>query len=257
MIELSISMPLYNAKHIAWLAMESLCRQKNIDFEWEIVCIEESKPNPFTKANIFSYLDRLKKVNCNRIKYIKLDRKISLSSKIKMIASNTSSSSKICILHAADCFSQPYRLSESFDLIVKKDFDWISTQIGPFYLIQSGETFLHDRRNNPTIVGLNMAIKTNLMRNLPLIDKHSGIDGWMVSSVKSSLNGNLNYCYNESGNWKYGFDTHGLNNISHSRIRVIRTRKDLFPSTFKLHKYIDKDILLKLSKCKKFVKVRK
>lgn len=41
MIELTVAMPLYNSKYIAWLAMESLCRQKNVTFDWELIVSEE------------------------------------------------------------------------------------------------------------------------------------------------------------------------------------------------------------------------
>jgi len=41
MIEMSVVMPLYRAKFIGWLAFESLIRQKGIDFEWELIIMQE------------------------------------------------------------------------------------------------------------------------------------------------------------------------------------------------------------------------
>ena len=41
MIEMSVRMPLFRARYIAWLALESLCRQKRVTFKWELVIAEE------------------------------------------------------------------------------------------------------------------------------------------------------------------------------------------------------------------------
>lgn len=46
-IRLSIGLPLYNSSKIVWLALNSLCGQKNINFEWELVICEEKKRSKF------------------------------------------------------------------------------------------------------------------------------------------------------------------------------------------------------------------
>ena len=40
-IEFSVRMPMFRSKYIAWLALESLCRQKGVNFEWELITAEE------------------------------------------------------------------------------------------------------------------------------------------------------------------------------------------------------------------------
>ena len=52
-ILLSVALPMYSAQSIAWLAMESLCRQE-CDFEWELLIAEETYPgsNFFGFANV-------------------------------------------------------------------------------------------------------------------------------------------------------------------------------------------------------------
>ena len=32
---------MYRAQHAGWLALESLCWQRDVDFEWELIVIEE------------------------------------------------------------------------------------------------------------------------------------------------------------------------------------------------------------------------
>ena len=43
MIELTVGLPMFRSEKIAHLAFESLCNQKNIDFEWELLIMEESE----------------------------------------------------------------------------------------------------------------------------------------------------------------------------------------------------------------------
>jgi len=37
MIELSVGLPFFRSKYIGWAALESLCLQENINFEWELI----------------------------------------------------------------------------------------------------------------------------------------------------------------------------------------------------------------------------
>lgn len=258
MIELTVALPLYNAKNIAWLAMESLCRQKDINFEWELVLAEEVTPNPFTKENLLKYSNRLQQVNCKRIEYIELKEKIPLSLKWKLISKNASQTSKAFLLQAGDCFSQPYRLKESYDLLVKQNYDWISSQVGPFYEIDTNKVFLYDLRKAPRTAGLNMGAKIEIIKNLPDEVKNKSVDSWIVQSARNYLkNKGMRVAYNKSENWKYGFDSHGLNNISKGRSEIMRKRRDIYNGTIDLNQYIDKDILDKIKECAKFVKCKK
>jgi len=43
MIELTVGIPMFRSRHIGWLALESLCRQKDIDFKWELLIMEEEE----------------------------------------------------------------------------------------------------------------------------------------------------------------------------------------------------------------------
>jgi len=251
MIELSVLLPLYNSKNIAWLALESLCRQKDIKFKWELVCAEEQDLNPVTKKEIFNYEKRLEEVNCVNINYIEVKR-INLSDKIKLLANNTSDSSYICVFQAGDAFSQPYRLSQSYDFIKNKGFEWVSSQLGPFYDIKTKKVYLYDRRENPSPRGLNMATRTEYVKKLPDHGPYRGIDKWIVSNIEKVLNRNLKYVYNTSDYWKYGFDSHGINTIS-GRAKKFETRPDIYNGTINLHEYIDADIMNRISECDKYI----
>ena len=40
-IKFTVALPVYNSKKIAWISLESLIRQENIDFDWELIVYEE------------------------------------------------------------------------------------------------------------------------------------------------------------------------------------------------------------------------
>lgn len=53
-VALTCALPMYRAKDIGWLGLESLCRQEDIDFAWELIIMEEEQ-ECFGKANVLAY----------------------------------------------------------------------------------------------------------------------------------------------------------------------------------------------------------
>jgi len=258
MIELTVALPSYRGKYIMWLALESLCRQKQIDFEWELVVIEEEF-ECFSEQKLLKYSKRLKKVGCSKISYTKLKEWIPLSQKWKMIAEKISDSSKVYILQAADCYSHPYRLIETYDIIINQDYDWVLSTIGPFYDIPTGKLVVYDRRKKDTIeyTGLNMAIKPYFIKGLPESEKRSGVDGFIVENsmkfCKKINNREFKMKQNKSENWRYGVDTNGLNNISRSRLNLMRKHptynRDI---KMNINEIIPPDVVKKLKDCRQY-----
>jgi hypothetical protein len=253
MIELTVGLPMFNCKYIGWLSLESLCRQQNIKFEWELVIAEEILPNynPLGKEEIVKFKDRLYQVGCRRIEYIGLKKWIPLSKKWKLLAAHSSSTSKVFIIQAADCFSYSTRLNESFDLIVNKHFDFVSSQIGPFYDIKTEKAMMYDTRKRNIVAGLNMAINPYYMRNLPDVDKRISVDAWIIKCM-TALNPGYRSVHNDSKNCILGVDTHGLNNISMRRRKLMNIKKSIWPITIKIELYIPPDILKRLKECKPY-----
>ena len=198
--------------------------------------------------------DRLYDIGCKRIEYIPLNHWIPLTHKWKLLGVNSSPSSKVFIIQAGDCYSYSYRLKESFDLIAIKEIDFISSQVGPFYDIKTEKAVMFDKRKNPKIGGLNMAIKPHYIKNLPNEDKRKNIDSWIIKNM-TILNPNYKASHNNSPNCVFGVDTQGLNNISKNRREMmIVKRADIFPDEIKIESYIPKDILEKLKECKNYSK---
>lgn len=253
MIELSVGLPMFNCQYIGWLSLESLCRQQNIDFEWELIISEETEPKyrPFGKNNILNYASRLNDAGCKRVEYIPLKEWICLSQKWKLLGSKTSKSSNVFLTQGADDFSYPFRLKETYDIL--KRFDYVSSQIGVFYNIYTKFTVLYDRIENPQTTGLNNGFRIQYIKNLADEQKNRSIDTWLVNSMIQQ-NPDFKFKHNNNDTNLFGMFTTGLNNITKHRAHFMLHKKDIFHGKVDIRKYIPSDILTKLDSCKDFCK---
>lgn len=264
MIEMTVALPMYRSKDIAWLALESLCRQKDVDFEWELIVIEEMQ-ECFSEKKLITYSERLKNAGCQRIFYKQIHRWIPLYIKWKKIAEEVSPTSKAFLLKAADCYSQPYRLRETYDLMVKRGYDWVASQQGAFYDIKSELLVIYDGRQGivskfgkkgKTVGGLNMAIKPHFIKEMPYAVISRRVDTAIIKAAREICKDNKSIfrtVYNESDNWKYGVDTNGLNNISSKRLEAMKSNPQVFKKTdMTIEDILPEDVVIKLKSCKKF-----
>jgi len=236
MIVLTVAIPMFNADKIGWLALESLTRQENIDFEWELVIAEEQDKNMFGYDRIVEYKERLKQVGCQRLHYIPLKNWIPLPIKWRMMAEDNvvSESSKVFTFAGADNYNYKDRLKIEYDL-VNSGLDWVSSLIMPFFFIRTGEIFVADyKRFEPrwkTHAGMAFSTKTEYVKHLPDSDKRYGIDGWLFDMIREYvLKSKKDFSIKrvEGDYWKHGFGTHGLNLISGSdRYDILKRTCDI------------------------------
>lgn len=218
MIKLTVALPVFNSKSIAWLAMESLANQQGIDFDWELIILEERGENSFGRKAFMEYEKKLKNIRCKKFIYRGLNNWVALSHKWRMIGQLVDDNSKVFVMQAADCYSQPFRLKETFELH-RGGAEWSQSRYGIFYDVNLDKSILY---NQDTIVyptGLNMAFNTSFARKLPREEVFKGVDNWLYQSIRK-MNGGQDpiVSWNISPNWKYGVDTNGLNNISYRRV---------------------------------------
>jgi hypothetical protein len=261
-IKLTVGLPLWRSRDIAWLALEGLCRQKEADFEWELLIIEEnykeeettlggmmqSSPYALGKGEIMKYADRLSAAGCARIEYVgvpkpknyfRSNRKggMHLSNKWTNMAKSSSCSSLCFLLQAGDDYSQPYRLRETYDLFLKENCDWLQSPKGIFYNLETKEALLYDV-SRTTSTGLDMAVRTELLRKVPDLNISRTVDSKLrknIASVKAQSG--LRMSINASKHWKEGLWTHGSHNISHGRWNA--AEKALGEKDAYWHKYED------------------
>ena len=155
-VEMTVALPALNAKKIIWLSLESLKKQININFAWELIVFEEegiSKSivqsyagilpgcvriiyKTITKDDAFYKLEDIKENNCTSY-YTLLEKWINIAK----IADNNS---KIFVKHAVDCYSSPKRLYIHYEHF-KNEMCYYSTQPkGYFYNIKKNKWLLYD-----------------------------------------------------------------------------------------------------------------
>lgn len=267
MSELSVVMPMYRAKYIGWLPFESLIRQKDINFEWELIVAEETEEQLFGKKNILEYKHKLKKLGCVNFKYIGLNKWIPLAEKIHLLVNNCHLDSKIFVWHSADYYSAPLRLATHHDVFTNNpDIDLHLPKRAIYYYINDDKFIIHDphydqdkRRRINDVVG--KSYKLDIIREIPKVKQRQGVDGWLfrqATKISENRKGRDLYIqFDETDNWKFGLSTHGLNNIC-----VLRTKNMKNPvPPFYEHVFdettVPTKIIKRLRECRKFAKKHK
>lgn len=219
---------------IAWLAMESLCRQQTTA-EWELIIYEDHCQTDFTK-----YYDRLKAAGCVRIIHEFSNERIPLTKKWTWMGDNSHRDSIGLILQASDCYSEPHRIETAHEAFTN-GYDWVQTNTGYFYNILTGQVMLFDG-GKPT--GLNMAISMEQLRSFSKdVEKWSGVDYWLFTSMKDPK-----VYIDTSLNWTSGVDTDGYNRISLARRENYDSPKPPFyPASIDIKTILPADVIESLS----------
>jgi hypothetical protein len=270
-IVLTVALPALNAEKIIWIALKSLSYQENVTFGWELIVWEEyGKSLDIIKSFVGNF------PNCQRIvhkninpsvegrKSGKFKGKFLLIDKWIGMAKQASATSKIFVLHAADCYSSPQRLYIHNTHFKNKTCLFSTQPKGIFYNIVNGKSILYNGYNTDTKplkrTHLNMALLTNDMKKIKTIEINKKIDKYILENVrklnKLSKTHSSHIFSDEtvnSINWKYSLDTDGYNNISLSRtVYYDNIRKPFQHNTINLTRHIPGEILLYLNDLKKF-----
>lgn len=180
---ITVALPLFRARDIAWFALESLCRQEDAP-PWELIIVEEQYPWAINDS-LTVVRDRLRAANCRRIHYIPLDAWLPLSLKWRMAAHAASESSKYFLLAAADCWSPKHRLSRTGMLMdcIRSDalYHWV--QAGSWLMYHVGMNQAHRQVLGYNPCGDMMACLTDDARQLPEDRFVRGIDTWFFLSL--------------------------------------------------------------------------
>jgi len=204
---ITVALPMWNARPIAWLCLESMARQNNPGVPWEIIIQEESFNNNCGYSYIEPYIPRIS-ANGGVVRYIPLEEKISLPKKWRGIADVASRHSKVYHMCAADNYYQPNMLIESWDAM-SKGADWFQSYMCHFFDVHTKRMVMY---KNKKLSGIEMSMATELARKIPYSDKKRVIDLMVLRAAKPQ-----NIQWNESESWRRTVCTHGLNNISGER----------------------------------------
>jgi len=243
MIEMSVVMPLYRAKFIGWLAFESLIRQKGIDFEWELIIMQEKNDEAMAYTTIANYIDGLREKGCVKVVFQSLKDWIPLATKIVQLTNLCSPDSRIWTHVIADYYSPPLRLKTCYDAF-KESIDWYRTSKLLHYDIRTEELVV--RRVSERGASCK-AVRMELAKQVEVSKLRKGIDGWFHRACSRINRRPLVEFIDCTDNWKYGFNTHGFHNLTIERGEKIKHKTHKFlPCDVDLVSTIPPEILIRL-----------
>jgi len=249
MIEITVGLPMYRTKYIGWLALESLCRQQ-VDAEWELLIAEEQDSLCMGREAVDEFSERLKEAGCERIVYLPLDEWIPLAKKWRLLADHVSEGSEVFIIHAADCYSAPGRLSEALRL-VREGADWV--QYPQCYLCNlADEKIVRFSGVSASPCTDGMAARMELFRAIPSSEVGRSVDHWLFHSCQKAKGSVLNLVNDKTGNWELSINVNGINNISCRRERKFKRLPPGFHKTKRrISEILPGDVTARLIECKK------
>ena len=233
----TVALPVWNGKDIAWLALESLCRQEGVDFEWELLVFEEEHEGQLGSDFFHSYEDRLSEVG-GVVNYITQKNKLSLGEKwatLARLADNT----KMFAFCSADDYSHPNLLANGMRE-VDAGHDWVCIKEGYFFDIDLKKIISYVATGR--LSGLNMITTTEKAQKIPFIPRNRVVDSWLYKNIRPT-----NLRKDLSLNWTRSLFTNGRNNISTQRRSYFETIRPPFKNTdISLHEIVPHDIAERL-----------
>jgi len=203
-MKLTVALPIYNGKDIAWLCLESLKRQKDVDFDWELIVFEE-KHDQWLGPTYFQFFSP---INPGNTKYLCQEKKLTLGEKWHTIAQKAHPDSKVMVFCAADNYYHPYMLRDSMDAI-ERGVDWFFTTKGFFYDFGTENIILY---NSVRKTGLQMAASMEIAKTIPNQPRKRLVDIWLRNNMHPQ-----NPQVDTSNHWQDTLFTHGYNTISSKR----------------------------------------
>jgi hypothetical protein len=233
----SVCLPVFNSVKIAWLCLESLCRQHKPKNNFELIIFEEAQPNQLGKSFFLGYQDRLKLVGCEKITYLTAAEKVPLSIKWVKMSYEAAPTSEYYIMWPSDDYHHPYTLIDSEKAVKYCDY-FVLTQ-GYFYEFGSNKIIQYSQ---PGRIGLQTMARTSLVQKLPLEIRNKAVNGWFYYRLPP-----IKVLRDTSDHWKGSLYTTGYNNISiyrHSYFTDVR--RPFYPTTEKLENIVPEDICKRL-----------
>jgi hypothetical protein len=231
MIKGTVALPTWKSKKITWLCMESLCNQVKPVDGWELIIFEEEHDQQLGEEWFLNYSEPLSKVGCERIHYITSIEWVPLSQKWVLISREATITSEYFCLCATDNYYHSNMLVEFEEAI--KTAEWCLSTRGYFYDFYLNKVIKY---NHPSIIGLQMGARTNLVQQMPLESLPRGIDGWFfnkLKDIKHNKNEMLKVWISGSDHFEGTLCTNGLNTISVYRNRYFNEPHPPFYETDK------------------------
>ncbi len=237
---LAIGIPMFKAGPIGWLSLESVARQENTTFPWEVIVIEDSEdPDRMGEDAVRAFEPRMRERGCVSLKYEIMPGRPPLSLKWRRIGQLLGPACEVFCIQGCDDYCDPHRFARTMRLFASGSVDWIQSRYGLFYDIPQDRAVLYDDQlkksylaevdgftRHPT--GLNMAGHARYFRNLPNEEVRRGVDQWLFRGVILQ-DPDPRILWDETEpDWRLAAFTQGLNTISIHRRELMRLCQEPF-----------------------------
>lgn len=260
---MTVMVPMFRAKYIGWLSLESLRRQKPYAPPWELIIAEEQNDETFGLDKIEYYLRTLRKLHCAKFTYIPLNSWVPLADKIKLMINYSSKFSEVFIFHAADYYSNDERLYETYAAFVEKDIYWLVPPCIYEFNLKAPEHILlvnkmKSKRQDDTP---GKAIRADLVREaVKHIEKRSSsVDGLIYQSCVKILGDKMQITVNPSESWHRNLSVEGLGTISNKPISKLFRNPDKWSGPYsaspkRLENIVPRSVANNIWRMRKFLK---
>jgi hypothetical protein len=226
---MTIALPMFNSKDIAWIAFEGLCRQTGCeDIPWELIVLEDGDDRLGIEG-VEAYNLRLIEAGCVKVRYVGFDERKSLPFKWQYAGSLASESSIGFMLHGADDMSHSKRVALSHKAM-KDGNDWYDNSMGLFYNVKTKDVMLYSNEGNAYFTCPNICFPTKYARVIPDSDIERGVDGFLFLYIQDSI-GRKMKIKRDVNLYDDGLYTDGFNTISMKRRAIYQNPKPPFVRT--------------------------
>lgn len=228
----TIALPVWNSQMIAWVSMESFCRQEGA-VPFELIVFEEQHAAQCGHEYFFTFGERLKEAGCTRILYMSCERKFSLAEKWCYIAREATSEA-FCLCGCDDYYSK-HMVRDAYAGI-KEGCDYIYDTSAYFYSTTMRMMIVYDEVKEK---GIMQCVPTAKMKRVRPEVKNSGVDSWIVGRIKPR-NKRINTQIRDI------VCTDGFNNISNREPYYRKIARPFFSTSLTIFDVLPHDIAERL-----------
>jgi len=237
---LSVALPLYRMKPIAWLAFEGLCRQEDAG-DWELIILEEVEGS-CGEEYVNLYTDGLVAAGCKTVKFYRYHEHVRLLEKWIRSSQLMDVRSLGMLLQAGDDYSQKFRLRDTRKVFLD-GYSWYQENTALSYnIIQQTSALLDVNDYEIFKTGESKAISADFARAITDNGAIRGIDHYLHSIVANG-GGNI-YATNPEN---LSMNTYGFNHLSTYRGHFVDMLKPPFYRSYTtLEQVVGSDIAERL-----------
>jgi len=215
-VEASVAMPLWRSRDIVWLPLDGLKNQKNAP-PWELIVCEEEHDERTGPERLKQREKTLRRAGCVRCVYLDMGPEWTPPGlKWHYMGLEALMESEVFIIHDADWYSWPERIVESLEA-VRGGVDWYDLSRGLFYDIPTGRVMEYMNDRKPEKTNLMIAVRTDLVRNIPYNDRTRLLNTYLYQVVKDTVEKSRKLVKRSDPELKPFIDTCGRNRISTGR----------------------------------------